>query len=258
LNQELSSRVHGYQFHPNVVSERGVDVRLFRGRKIKDFVRLNVGGNVAKLRKSGVAYVGYFPSLKMKRQVTYASGIERDLCYLLEFDPTVISYIEQSPRIEFNGRRYTPDYHAIYADGACIFECKPKKNLEKENVKQQIALGMRWAEENGASFVLITDEQIRQGKKLNNVKKLLHYARISVPEDISRSAVQYIRSNPNCQIYDLRLHLATHGYTNCELAYVFNMIFYHVISTDIDETSISDKSILTLPDRFEANNNGTV
>ena len=61
--------------------------------------------------------IGFFPSEKNGRSTAWESLVERDFMYLLEFDSSVISYIEQPLTISYkdNGKnyKYTPDLMVV-------------------------------------------------------------------------------------------------------------------------------------------------
>jgi hypothetical protein len=126
---------------------------------------------------------GEFPSLKLGRMVRYSSTIERDLLYFLEYWRTVTWYQEQPRTIEHvmedgQVRHYTPDYEIHEGPIRILAECKPTARLESAQAEQQRHIGQAWAEINGYRFVTFTDNELRTGHQLENLKLLWRYARL--------------------------------------------------------------------------------
>ena len=86
---------------------------------------------VRKVSNRGGNIIGHYPSLKLGRMVAFESLIERDLIYLLDFEPDVTWFAEQpftiSYQYEGKALNYTPDFHVIRADQNILVECKPQK-----------------------------------------------------------------------------------------------------------------------------------
>lgn len=129
---------------------------------------------------------GRFPSLKMGRSVHWESQLERDLIYLLEFDPEVQAYREQpttlSLMVEGKPRRYTPDFLVQKPHGLYVVEVKP---AEKARQPEYIALFAAAAESLrslASSFQILTETEIRVQPRLDNIRLLLRYQRMDVPE----------------------------------------------------------------------------
>lgn len=138
------------------------------------------------VKKSYNSIVGHFPSLKLGRMVNYSSTIELDLLYLLEFDREVTSYAEQPFTIELelaDGklRRYTPDFQVLRQSAfPLLVECKPAARLGDEHTLQQVEIGRKWAAANNHDFQLVSDNELRAGSRLANLKLLWRYSRLAV------------------------------------------------------------------------------
>ena len=133
----------------------------------------------------GGAICGDFPSLKLGRSVKYHSTIERDLLYILEYEAEVERYQEQPFTIQGmlgDGKhRYTPDY-AIWTTGErLLVECKPANKQMNQHSLQQQALGEDWCQRNGWRYQFVTDEDLRRGHRLDNLKLLWRYSRLYLP-----------------------------------------------------------------------------
>lgn len=141
-------------------------------------------------------WIGKFPSLKLGRMVGYQSLIERDFIYLLDFSPTVTEYCEQPFPIyykeENKRRQYTPDFAFTHQGRLYLVECKhhdymqPEKNLLKWEAAE------RWSQVHGVIFGVVTEEMIRLGYTLENVKLLTDYARYPVNEGAKTSVLHIL------------------------------------------------------------------
>jgi len=143
---------------------------------------------------------GYFPSLKLERTVAFESTLERDLIYLLEFLPRVLSFEEQPLTLEYgdNGktRRYTPDFKVVTRSGTLLLECKPLGQVS--DVQQQAKFNAarevrsRW----GWRFGVVTEHDLRGGPFLKNVQKISYYARFAPPPHLGRCILKQLRAEP--------------------------------------------------------------
>lgn len=141
--------------------------------------------NTRKITNKGVKKViGKFPSLKMHRLVWWESQIERDYIYLLEFDPSVISYEEQPLRISYrlNGkeRHYTPDFLVKRVNKSLIVEVKPEEEVQKEENQRLFHIAKAICARNNYEFVIVTDKMIRVQPRLDNIKLLTRYQRTAI------------------------------------------------------------------------------
>lgn len=136
--------------------------------------------------------IGYFPSLKMRRMVQFESTLERDLIYLLDFDPQVAEFEEQPLKIAYQheGKRlpYTPDFQAVSTSGRiALLECKPHCFVSREDNQRKFSAAQARCAERGWLFQVITDKQLRTGYKVQNVKLLTQHARHEVSVQIKGS-----------------------------------------------------------------------
>lgn len=110
----------------------------------------------------------------------HESALERDFVTLTSFlypravvtsQPVTIAFADGVLR-----RRYTPDFlvRDAQADLAELIEIKYEQNLREnwKNLKFSFEAAERWAQENRATFRIVTECDIR-GPLLNNAKRLL-------------------------------------------------------------------------------------
>lgn len=138
---------------------------------------------------------GDFPSLKLNRMVRYNSTIERDYLYFLEYWSHVLWYCEQPLTIKHKMpdgyiRRYTPDYEVHEAERKALVECKPHARIRSDHTLQQEVIGQNWAKKNDYDFIIITDDELRTGHRLANLKLFWRYARYQ-NRDMQHELLEY-------------------------------------------------------------------
>src|SRR5260221_3739743 len=165
---------------------------------------------VRKIANHGRNIIGLFPSLKMGSMIAYESLIELDLLYFLDYEREVEVFEEQPLTIDYfhDGKtyRYTPDFHVIKTGQHWLLECKPRRLISSEENQRKFAAAEEWCQQNGWIFAVITEEQLRAGHRLRNVKTLTYYARHNVVQSVAAQARSCIQSSPQT-IYDLALWL---------------------------------------------------
>ncbi len=143
---------------------------------------------VRKAANRGKNIVGYFPSLKLGRMINFESLIERDLIYLLDYEPQVEQFCEQPLSIEYlhNGKKhhYTPDFHVRYAGQNLLIECKPKQFIDKIDNQVKFNAAQEWCQVRGWIFGVVTDEQLAATWRLENIKLLTRFARYVIPAEV--------------------------------------------------------------------------
>jgi hypothetical protein len=137
------------------------------------------------VRKIGMTYGSLSaiqPSEKNGRAVRAESALERDACCLLEFDPSIIEYVEQPLTIKYveqgKTRRYTPDFFVRYATGkpAQLIEIKYAEDLRANQAlfARRFLAAKQHAEAEGWDFNIWTEAEI-QTPYLKNAKFLLRF-----------------------------------------------------------------------------------
>ena len=129
--------------------------------------------------------IGYFPSLKMRQMVQFESTLERDLIYLLDFDRQVAAFEEQPLKIayQYEGKTmtYTPDFQMVTTSGrTMLLECKPACFVGREENQRKFDAAQAWCAAQGWEFQVVTDEHLRVGHLVQNVKLLTQHARHEV------------------------------------------------------------------------------
>lgn len=136
----------------------------------------------------------------MQAGIWYESLTERDYMYLLEIDSDVLSYSSQPLKIIYTldnrQRHYTPDFLVERHRQKQIIEIKPARQLNSEKNTKLFQCIDPIIQEKGWEFLVITDEMIRQGSLLNNIKLLYRYALVPLNLQILMTAHQYFLNKP--------------------------------------------------------------
>jgi len=182
--------------------------------------------------------------------IQFESLLELDFIYLLEFDPTVTWFAEQPLEIpyEFEGKihHYVPDFHIIRDGHDWLIECKPKKFAESDETRRKAAAASTWCDENGWIFCIVTEDEIRSGNRLQNVKFLLNYARFTVhSEDRTRIYTALHQVGSPITITELTHKLESTD-QQTTLITLYHMAFRHEIEISVDGAPISTSSTVSL------------
>lgn len=196
------------------------------------------------------SFTGKFPSLKMKRMISFESTLEKDLIYLLDYDQQVRHFEEQPLRIEYRlvGKRrlyhYTPDFHAVIGDQNCLYECKPDCYVDTDENLLKFEAARRWCLERNWKFLVATDEALRSGYRLKNVKYLTSFARFIVkPELRVEIATLLCLETKPITIGDLTAKVK--GFDRSQiLPAIFQMAYFHEIEISVDMEPISPNSLV--------------
>ncbi|WP_272819483.1 TnsA endonuclease N-terminal domain-containing protein [Scytonema hofmannii] len=153
----------------------------------------------------------------MNTVVWWESQIERDYIYLLEIDPEVVSYQEQPLTITYTMegkvRKYTPDFLVNQLQKTLLVEVKPD---EKAHSKKNFHLFRHIApiaKTHNMEFVVVTEKMIRVQPKLNNIKLLYKYARVTLSLSNYLNVREYFHANQSVLMKDAQLSLKAKGIT---------------------------------------------
>jgi hypothetical protein len=200
---------------------------------------------VRKVSNHGGNAIGRFPSTKMGRMIAFESLLERDFIYLLDYDPTVDWFEEQPLSIEYQQEEqllhYTPDFHLLEDDRHVLVECKPERFVDTDENRRKLAVGQAWCEKQGWEFRLVTDQQVRRGNRLQNIKLLSQYARQKVDSAV-RNWIQtfLLATQTPVSLHELVQAIAP-------MASIFCLAYHHEIELAIDEAPISGTTLVSCP-----------
>ena len=155
---------------------------------------------VRVVESSSTSLTGKVSSVKGNSSKSFESSLERDFIQRANFDPNVLSFVEQPLTIEFNKEerlsRYTPDFLVFYKNDnpdipflkPHLIEVKFRDNMKKnwKDLKPRFIAAMRYCDEMNWKFKILTEVEIRTDY-LFNVKFLSQYKNTESvhPEDVS-------------------------------------------------------------------------
>lgn len=148
------------------------------------------------VRPTGGIMRGKFPSRKNGRMVHHEGMLELDAIYLFEASPQIVRYREQPSTIRYPDgeklRRYTPDFELLLITGELILvEIKPMSSLQNDEVRHKLDCVAAYLNRCSQTFVILTDDIIRQEPNLSNLRWVYHRAaRVPPTADAGRNAVQ--------------------------------------------------------------------
>lgn len=207
---------------------------------------------VRRVTHHGGNVIGKFPSIKLARMVCFESTIERDLLYLLDFEPDVLFFAEQPLTIEyaFNGKtlRYTPDFHIVRTGRRnMLVECKPGRLTGTDDNRRKFAAAQGWCAERGWDFTVVTDTQLRAGYRLRNIKALTGYAWHTVPPHHKGQVYATLKASPiPLTVGDVAQCLMP-DHPAAALACIWHMAFHHEVVMPLDAAPLSTCSPIALP-----------
>lgn len=209
---------------------------------------------VREVSNRGGNTIGFFPSIKMKRKIAYESTIERDKMTLIDFDPDVQAF-EAQPLVisyQYNNKTvtYTPDLLVQTLSKCILIECKPAEFVVTEDNQRKFTEARKWCEEHRFEFEVVTDEQVRAGFRLKNVKRLTQYARHTISPQMKSRTYGILQAAPRpLSIEELAREIAPNNFGSA-LSCILHLAYYHQIAINLDQEKISNSSGVWLPSRF--------
>jgi hypothetical protein len=206
--------------------------------------------SVRKVSNRGGNIIGHFPSLKLGRMVAFESLIERDFIYLLDFEPGVTWFTEQPLTIFYwyEGKTlgYTPDFHVINGDQNILVECKPQKFISKADNQRKFTAAQAWCMAKGWLFRVVSDEQLRRGHRVNNVKLLTQFARYNIRPEVKNCIRTFLAGTPGpARVADVMVKVAPER-PQTVIIPILHLAFHHELVLPLDEAPISTNSSVIL------------
>jgi hypothetical protein len=206
---------------------------------------------VRRLDNRQQSVVGHFPSLKMQRMVPFKNTLQRDYLYLLDYDPHVLTFGENTPAIPYQHQgqkyQYTPSFLLRFACHLELVACEPTAHEEDDVTKRQIDAAQAWCKTAGYMFRILTEQEIRAGYRLNNVKLLTRYARHPISIDARARIYQALAVLPvRVTLGDLTraVQPITSGLLVPD---ILHLVFHHQLAADLDAAPLTDLSLIHLP-----------
>ncbi len=182
----------------------------------------------------------------MNTTVWWESQLERDYIYLLEIDPDVIAYQGQPFTIAYDNldkrKKYTPDFLVERKSSKQIVEVKPASKVEKFKSSYRFSIAVNFCSLNDLRFVVLTEESIQVQPRLDNIKLLYKYARVSLSWSIYADCFDYFHSVKLSTISETEKSLEEKGVTQSSL---LKLLWDGFLVTDLQQ-SISPFSSIRL------------
>lgn len=179
----------------------------------------------------------------------WESQIERDFLYLLEFDTDVLSFREQPVEImyayETKKSRYYPDFYVERNSCKELVEIKPSSKLNDMENKMKFIAGEEYCRKIGWTFRVVTDEQIREGSLLENVKLLSRYAAVIVPVEFQMHAEALVKTN-GCKIrLDELIAQSQANFGRVAVGNIYSLLYHQSLYADLKKP-LSGQTAITL------------
>ena len=198
---------------------------------------------VRKVSNHGGNVIGRFPSTKMGRMIVFELLLERDFIYLIEYDLGVEWFEEQPLSIaywhEFKQLHYTPDFHLLERGRHVLVECKPERFVETEENRRKFAMTQAWCADRSWEFHIITEQQVRNGFRLENIKRLAQYARLQVDTGIRHQIHSFLQEAPSAPSIWKISHEILPKNPSVIMSSILCLAYHHEITLSLDESPIS-------------------
>lgn len=206
---------------------------------------------VRRVANFGRNVIGHFPSLKMGQMVPFESLLEQDYLYWLDYALDVEWFEAQPLQIEYQHEgqtyHYTPDFHLVQAGRHVLVECKPDRFTDQAANRRKFKAAGDWCQSRDWEFRLVTDQQLRTGFGLQNVKLLTRYARF--PVDPGLQSRLYLRLNTArvpLTMASLVSTLAPEKPATVPPS-LLAMLFRHDLAAALTEAPLSKQTVISLP-----------
>jgi len=203
----------------------------------------NRGGNI----------IGKFPSLKMQRMIAFESLLERDFIYLLDYDTAVTWFEEQPLTIEYQHEgkllHYTPDFHLIEHGQQVLVECKPDHFVNTIENQRKFAVAQAWCQACAWQFRIVTDDEVRAGYRLQNVKLLTAYARLRLDPVLRCQLYATLQSLPSATAIQELAHALRPTDPDMVTAGLLHLAYHGVVDLPLDGAPITPGTAVALHSR---------
>jgi hypothetical protein len=175
--------------------------------------------------------------------IDFESLIERDFIYLLDFEKEVTWFEEQPLTLEYERqgkmRRYTPDFLVDRQGQQVLVECKPKKGIKLAKNQEKFQAGQIWCAARGWKFQVVTEEELRRGYRLSNIKFLTQFAHYACdPQLTNRIRACLTAVSRPVTMAEIMLWVAPNQPHSVKIP-LYHLAFHHQLSLPLDEVPLS-------------------
>jgi len=193
---------------------------------------------------------GKEPFLKSGNMVHWDSYLERDFIRLADFDSEVEEIFFQPLCIKYTylGRtyRYYPDFKIVSPEGkVTIVEVKPTKFLRHPKNFVKYEVGRLFCKENGWTYLITTEEQIRPGYLQENLAVLRALGFEDGIDHIISSIQEKMKEKRQCYVFELKeefLEVSDHEF----FAALYRLIYLEDLMTDLIGSQLTDESYVKI------------
>lgn len=207
-------------------------------------------------RANKISTTIYHFSHKLGRQVWCESNLEWNVAILLDHDPHVIDFCEQTkPKELEKDITWTPDFVVLYDTGQIqvleikyqidLFSEKHESYVEKYDKTEKIC------KENGFEFLVISDKTVHKSSRLENCRKLME-AKNKTSKNITLenhiiASVQAIEPRTISEIYNHLISWKEELNVGEEdiLTYIYYLLYDNTFDLDFEEL-ITNTTLLLL------------
>lgn len=187
------------------------------------------------ISRSTCKVVFKFPSIKLGKMVYCESSLELDYAFLLDADRDVISFQEQPGKIRYHllGKvhHYTPDFLVIRPHKKQVIEVKPKSKAATEENRMLFEIIRAICLNAGYEFIVITDIDVREGLRLENVRAFWKYGRTTIYPRHHIYCQEFFTQNSEATLEDLVSFFAGRKEGK---GVVFSLLYWGVVGIDIN------------------------
>jgi hypothetical protein len=183
--------------------------------------------------------------------ISFESLLERDYLYWLDYAPDIEWFEAQPLQIDYQHEsrscHYIPDFHLVQAGRHVLVECKPDQFASQTQNHPKFKAACDWCRQQDWDFLLVTDQQLRAGFGLQNVKLLTRYARYPVDPGLQSQVYQelYAAQAP-LPLAHLVNALAPEESTTVTPS-LLAMLFRHDLAADLAEAPLSQQTLISWP-----------
>ena len=125
-----------------------------------------------------------------------------------------------------------------------LVECKPTVFVNKTENQRKFAAAREWCQQQGWSFSIVTDQDLRKGCRLANIKLLTRYARFKLSPELLEQAQSHMREiNRPIPLLEAGRCLAPE-HPSQGMAALFHLAFYHRVGIDLDDHPITEQDLI--------------
>ena len=134
-----------------------------------------------------------------------------------------------------------PTFSLVEAGQPVLVECKPESFVETEDNQRKFAVARDWCAGRGWEFRVVTDAQIRAGFRLDNIKRLTPYARLTLDPALGCRIDECLRDGATAWTLHTLAHTIGPDAPDRVTAALLHLVFHHHLAMPLDLAPLSDQ-----------------